>query len=179
MKAYLKDILGMSLYLLGVLILTYLVIQFVGQRTVVEGVSMENTLMDGDNLIVDKITYRLHEPKRFDVIVFPYQQGKNTYYIKRVIGLPGESVYINEVGEIFINDERLYESFGKEAMLMPGMAEDTIYLKSDEYFVLGDNRNKSADSRDPSVGVVKRENIVGRAWFRMYPFDSMGFIKHE
>lgn len=179
MKTFLKDLLSMSLYLLGILILTFLVIQYVGQRTVVQGESMENTLMDGDNLIVDKLTYRFHEPSRFDVIVFPYQQGKNTYYIKRVIGVPGDSVYIDEVGDIYINDEKLMEGFGKEVILDPGIAGDTVHLGSDEYFVLGDNRNASADSRDPSVGVVKRENIIGRAWLRIYPFNSIGFIKHE
>lgn len=179
MKNFLKDLLGMSLYLLGILILTFLVIQFVGQRTVVQGTSMENTLMDGDNLIVDKLTYRFHEPKRFDVVVFPYQQGKNTYYIKRVIGLPGDSVCIDEVGDIYINDEKLAEGYGKEVILDPGMAADTVFLGSDEYFVLGDNRNASADSRDPSVGVIKRDRIIGRAWLRIYPFSSFGFIKHE
>lgn len=179
MKSFLKDLLSMSLYLLVILILTFLVIQYVGQRTVVQGESMENTLMDGDNLIVDKLTYRFHEPERFDVVVFPYQQGKNTYYIKRVIGLPGDSVYIDEVGDIYINDEKLIEGYGKEVILDPGMAADTIYLGAEEYFVLGDNRNASADSRDPSVGVVKRDNIIGRAWLRIYPFSSFGFIKHE
>lgn len=179
MKNFLKDFLGMSLYLLGILVLTFLVIQFVGQRTVVQGSSMENTLIDGDNLIVDKLTYRFHEPNRFDVVVFPYQQGKDTYYIKRVIGVPGDSVYINDAGSIYINDELLVEGFGKEAILDPGIAEDTIFLGAEEYFVLGDNRNESADSRDPSVGVVKRDSIVGRAWLRIYPFDSIGFIKHE
>lgn len=179
MKNFLKDFLGMSLYLLGILVLTFLVIQFVGQRTVVQGSSMENTLTDGDNLIVDKLTYRFHEPNRFDVVVFPYQQGKDTYYIKRVIGVPGDSVYINDAGNIYINDELLVEGFGKEAILDPGIAEDTVFLGAEEYFVLGDNRNESADSRDPSVGVVKRDSIVGRAWLRIYPFDSIGFIKHE
>lgn len=179
MKSILKDFLGMSLYLLGILVLTFLVIQYVGQRTVVHGESMENTLMDGDNLIVDKLTYRFHEPKRFDVIVFPFRKGENTYYIKRVIGVPGDSVYIDDLGDIYINDEKLLEGFGKETILDPGMAGDTVYLGGDEYFVLGDNRNASADSRDPSVGVVKRDDITGRAWLRIYPFDSIGFVKHE
>lgn len=169
----------MSLYLLAILVLTFLVIQYVGQRTVVNGESMENTLMDGDNLIVDKLTYRFHEPKRFDIIVFPYMKGKNTYYIKRVIGVPGDSVYIDEKGEIYINDEKLLEGYGKETILDPGIAADTIHLGAGEYFVLGDNRNSSADSRDPSVGLVKREDITGRAWLRIYPFESFGFVKHE
>ncbi len=179
MKTVLKDILSISLYFLGILVLTYLVIQFVGQRTVVEGSSMESTLIEGDNLIIDKLSYRFHDPERFDVIVFPFQQGKNEFYIKRVIGLPGESVYIDPVGEIYINDEKLVEPYGKEAMLNSGMAGSTIHLGADEYFVLGDNRNASSDSRDPMVGPVKRDIIVGRAWFRMYPFDSIGFIKKE
>ena len=88
MKNVLKEILGFSIYLLIILALTYLVINFVGQRTVVHGESMENTLYDGDNLIVDKWTYRRHDPKRFDIVVFPYKYEKDTFYIKRVIGMP-------------------------------------------------------------------------------------------
>ena len=139
---------------------------------------MENTLEDGDNLIVDKITYRFHEPNRFDVIVFPYQYTANTYYIKRVIGLPGETVMIDALGNIYINGELLSESYGKEAIKDPGMAANSIYLGSDEYFVLGDNRNNSSDSRDPSVGLIKRDQIIGRAWLRIFPFDKIGFVVH-
>lgn len=179
MKAVIKEILGASVYLLIVLVLTYLVITFVGQRTVVHGESMENTLTDGDNLIVDKITYRLHEPQRFDIVVFPYQYEKDTFYIKRIIGMPGESVYIDELGNIYINEELLGEPYGREVIKSPGLASTTIYLGADEYFVLGDNRNNSSDSRDPSVGPVKREDIIGRAWFRMYPFNKMGLVKHS
>ena len=178
MKQILKEVLGTSIYLLAVLALTYLVIAFVGQRTVVHGQSMENTLEDGDNLIVDKITYRFHEPNRFDVIVFPYQYTANTYYIKRVIGLPGETVMIDALGNIYINGELLTESYGKEAIKDPGMAANSIYLGSDEYFVLGDNRNNSSDSRDPSVGLIKRDQIIGRAWLRIFPFDKIGFVMH-
>lgn len=179
MKQTLKDILGFSIYLLIVLVLTYLVIHFVGQRTVVHGQSMENTLQDGDNLIVDKITYRFHEPKRFDIIVFPYAYEKDTYYIKRIIGMPGETVYIDEKGSIYINDELFVEPYGKEEIKEPGIASVKIYLGSDEYFVLGDNRNDSSDSRDPNVGPVKRDKIIGRAWMRIYPFSSFGRIRHE
>ena len=159
MKQILKEVLGTSIYLLAVLALTYLVIAFVGQRTVVHGQSMENTLEDGDNLIVDKITYRFHEPNRFDVI-------------------PGETVMIDALGNIYINGELLSESYGKEAIKDPGMAANSIYLGSDEYFVLGDNRNNSSDSRDPSVGLIKRDQIIGRAWLRIFPFDKIGFVVH-
>lgn len=178
MKNVMKEILSTSLYLLVVLCLTYLVIHFVGQRTVVDGSSMENTLQDGDNLIVDKLSYRFHDPERFDVIVFPFQYKKNTYYIKRVIGLPGETVYIDENGSIYINDELLEENYGKDVIANPGTAFQPIFLGDDEYFVLGDNRNNSSDSREPSVGNIKKENIIGKAWVRIWPFDKMGKI-HE
>ena len=177
MKQILKEVLGTSIYLLAVLALTYLVIAFVGQRTVVHGQSMENTLEDGDNLIVDKITYRFHEPNRFDVIVFPYQYTANTYYIKRVIGLPGETVMIDALGNIYINGKLLKENYGKETILNNGRAGSEVYLGSDEYFVLGDNRNNSIDSRWSDVGNVSREDIVGKVVLRIYPFKKFGLIK--
>ena len=173
-----RSLIGWLLYLLVIIGLAYLIVTFVGQRTKVSGPSMQNTLHNGDNLIVDKITYRFHEPNRFDVIVFPYQYTANTYYIKRVIGLPGETVMIDALGNIYINGELLSESYGKEAIKDPGMAANSIYLGSDEYFVLGDNRNNSSDSRDPSVGLIKRDQIIGRAWLRIFPFDKIGFVVH-
>ena len=96
MNKALKEILSTGIYLLIVLGLTYLVIMYVGQRTEVNGESMAPTLSDGDNLIVDKISYRFNEPERFDIIVFPFQHKKDTFYIKRIIGLPGETVEITE-----------------------------------------------------------------------------------
>lgn len=179
MKKVLKEILSTSLYLLVVLGLTYLVIHFVGQRTQVEGKSMEPTLYDQDNLIVDKITYRFKEPKRFDIVVFPFQYAENTYYIKRIIGLPGETVYIDENGSIYINDELLEEDYGKEIMEDSGRAYEPITLGEDEYFVLGDNRNNSSDSRDPVVGNIHRNDMIGRAWVRIWPLDRFGVLKHQ
>lgn len=178
MKGVLKEILSTSLYLLVVLCMTYLVIHFVGQRTVVDGSSMESTLQDGDNLIVDKISYRFHDPERFDIVVFPYQYKKHTFYIKRIIGLPGETVQIDEEGNIYINGEVLEEHYGKEVILNPGIAYEPITLRDGEYFVLGDNRNNSSDSRDPSVGVLPRNILIGKAWIRIYPFNKAGKL-HE
>ena len=179
MKRVLKEILNTSLYILTVLVLTYLVIRFVGQRTEVIGPSMQPTLYSGDNLIVDKISYRVQEPKRFDIIVFPYQYADKTYYIKRIIGLPGETVRIDEKGNIYINGEILEENYGKETIAFAGLAKETITLKDDEYFVMGDNRNDSSDSRDPSVGNIKRNNIIGRAWIRIWPLSEFGKIEHQ
>lgn len=179
MKNAVKEIVSTLLYILVVLSVTYLVIVFVGQRTKVEGASMEPTLHDRDNLIVDKISYRFHEPERFDIIVFPFRYEEKTYYIKRIIGMPGETVRIDEAGTIFINGEELAENYGKEVMVSAGRASETITLGEDEYFVLGDNRNNSSDSRDPSVGNIHRKEIIGRAWVRIWPFEKMGVLRHR
>ena len=102
----------------------------------------------------------------------------NTYYIKRIIGLPGETVQIAD-GTIYINGEVLEESYGREVMQDPGIAAEPITLGEDEYFVLGDNRNQSSDSRDPSVGLIHRDEIIGRAWLRIWPLNSFGILKHQ
>ena len=179
MKNILKEIVGTSLYLLVVLAAAFLIITYVGQRTQVRGSSMETTLQDKDNLIVDKISYRFRDPERFDIIVFPFQYEKNTYYIKRIIGLPGETIQIDGQGNIYVNGEILEEHYGKERILYPGLAFEKIQLADDEYFVLGDNRNNSSDSRDPSVGNIKRSKITGRAWLRIYPFNKFGILQHQ
>lgn len=177
MKHFLKSILNFSIYILVVLVLTLLVVRYVGQRTVVMGHSMEPTLSDQDNLLVDKLSYRLHDPKRFDVVVFPYQYADKTYFIKRIIGLPGETVRIDDTGSIYINDELLMEAYGKEVIEDPGLARDGITLGTDEYFVLGDNRNDSSDSRFVSVGNIKGSQIIGKAFLRIYPFSAFGRIR--
>ena len=178
-KSVIGETVSFILYIAVVFLVTFLVIHYVGQRTQVSGSSMEYTLSDGDNLIVDKISYRFYEPERFDIIVFPFQQEEDTYYIKRIIGLPGETVQVGEDGTILINGMELEESYGREVIQEPGAAAEPLTLREGEYFVLGDNRNASSDSRDPSVGMIQREDIVGRAWLRIYPFDKVGFIRHQ
>ena len=179
MKNILKEILSTSIYLLVVLCAAYLIITYVGQRTQVSGSSMETTLSDGDNLLVDKITYRFSDPKRFDIIVFPFQYDTDTYYIKRIIGMPRETVQIDYDGNIYIDGEILEESYGREVIQNPGRAAEPITLGEDEYFVMGDNRNNSSDSRDPSVGNIHRKDIIGRAWVRIWPFSKFGVLKHQ
>lgn len=154
----------------------YLIIHYVGERTVVSGESMYPSLGDGDNLIVEKLSYRFSDPKRFDVIVFPFQYKEETFYIKRIIGLPGETVQILD-GDIYINGRVLNESYGYGTITNPGFASTAITLGEDEYFVLGDNRNNSADSREPSVGNISRSNIIGRAVFRIWPLSGIGLLK--
>lgn len=174
----LREIISFVLYLAVVVGITFFIITFVGQRTYVSGSSMENTLSDGDNLIVDKLTYRFSDPKRFDIIVFPFQYGDHVYYIKRIIGLPGETVQIAD-GNIYINGKLLEESYGREVIKNSGLAAQPVVLGEDEYFVLGDNRNDSTDSRDPSVGKIHRDDIIGRAWVRIWPLDKIEVLKHQ
>ena len=143
-KSTAREVLDWILYIGIVLILSWLIVTFVGVRTVVDGQSMEPTLQDGNNLIVDKLSYRFRDPKRYEIIVFPYKYEENTYYIKRIIGLPGETVQVKN-GEVYIDGEILGEDYGAEAMEDAGIASEPIELGTDEYFVLGDNRNHSSD----------------------------------
>ncbi len=179
MNRKLREILSTSLYFLIVLVATFLVVNYVGQRTMVIGTSMEPMLSDGDNLIVDKLSYRFEDPQRFDIIVFPFRYAEKTFYIKRIIGLPGETIYIDENGSIYIDGEVLDEHYGKEVIVDPGRAYEPITLGVDEYFVMGDNRNNSSDSRDPVVGNIHRDEFVGKAWMRIWPLNRMGMIKHQ
>lgn len=174
-----KDIRDMLIYFAIIIAAVLLIHNFVGQQIEVSGSSMEATLHNEDHLILEKISYETGEPKRFDIIVFrPYSDDKKTYYIKRVIGLPGESVQI--IGsDIYINSEILNEDYGNALIEDAGIASEPIQLGNDEYFVLGDNRNNSKDSRNPVVGIVKGKSILGRAWVRIWPVNSFGVLKHQ
>lgn len=136
-------------------------------------------LHNKDQLMMDKLSYRIHDPERFDIVVFPVvRDGKEEYYIKRVIGLPGETVQIID-GYVYINGEKLDENYGAEVMNDAGRAAEPITLGDDEYFVLGDNRNRSDDSRYENVENLKREKIVGRAWVRIWPLDRICVVRHR
>ena len=173
-----KEILGLVLYCVIVIAVMFLVIKYVGQRTVVIGDSMENTLQDGDNLITDKLTYRFIEPKRFDIVVFPFKDNKNQLLIKRIIGLPGETVQIMN-GKVYINEYELNENYGNAIIESAGLAANPIVLGADEYFVLGNNRNNSQDSRFESVGNIHRSDLLGRAWVRIWPLNEISLLKHQ
>lgn len=178
MKSILKELMGWIVYIIIIVALAWVIITFVGQRTQVSGHSMEITLSHGDQLIVDKISYRFRDPDRYDIVVFPYQYEEKTYYIKRIIGLPGETVQIVD-GYVYIDGQQLDEHYGNEVMLDPGIAEEPVTLGDDEYFVLGDNRNNSQDSRAANVGVIHGKDLLGRAWIRIWPLSEFGVIKHE
>lgn len=178
-KSVLRELLEMIIYVVCVALLAFLLYRYVGQQVEVEGHSMENTLGNGEHLILEKLSYRFSDPERFDIIVFrPYEDQKDTYYIKRVIGLPGEKIQIVDTN-IYVDGELLEEDYGKELIVDPGMAEEPVLLGEDEYFVLGDNRNNSIDSRDESVGIVNRDAIMGRAWVRLWPLNKIGVLSHR
>ena len=177
-----KELLSLIIYIGIVVLLCYFIINFVGCRSRVDGDSMEPTLSDGNNLWVDKLSYTFGEPERFDVIIFNYDE--DTTYVKRIIGLPGETVRIDQNGNIFITGESgkeqlLKENYGNEKIKPNylGRANQPVYLNEDEYFVLGDNRNNSRDSRWADVGNVKMEDIVGKVVLRIYPLTEIGVVK--
>ena len=136
----------------------------------VEGVSMENTLFHNDILLINKFTYGFHGPERFDMVIFPYSMKE--YYVKRIIGLPGEKIQIKD-GAIYIDEEQLLEQYGEEDIKDAGIANSTITLGEDEFFLMGDNRNHSTDSRSQLIGPVKRDKLEGKVFARIYPFKHM------
>ena len=154
------------------------VTSFVANPTKVEGESMESTLTNGDTVLIQKMSYYFGDPKRYDVVVFPVPYyNSDTKYIKRVIGLPGETVQIIE-GKVYINGKELKDdTYGKDKVIDdPGDAVEPITLADDEYFVLGDNRNMSTDSRSSYVGLIRRKSIIGKACARIFPLSKMGGI---
>ncbi|MBR6537649.1 MAG: signal peptidase I [Lachnospiraceae bacterium] len=154
--------------------------RFLMERVIVDGPSMETTLQDGDNILVEKVSRYFGALDRFDTVVFyPDEAAKEKngrYYVKRIIGLPGETVRI-EGNTIFINDEPLTEKYGSTQMGAPGLAKNGVTLGEDEYFVLGDNRSISKDSRSESVGVVPLSRIGGKMILRVFPFNKFGTTK--
>ena len=154
---------------------------YVAHQTTVEGESMEPTLTDGDSVIIQRLSYYFVDPKRYDVVVFPvsYDDGtaKKTYYIKRVIGLPGETVQIID-GSVYINNEKLDDDvYGAAAINEAGIAENPLVLGENQYFVMGDNRNMSTDSRNSYVGLVNKNDIIGEAWLCTWPLSHFGGVK--
>ena len=172
-----------SLFLIIITLITVLFINFFYAPMLINGNSMNPALSNKDVVIIDKRAYKNDEPERFDLIAFKYRYDYSQKYIKRVIALPGETVYIEE-NRIYIKGEfdneftELKEYYGK----FEGEAQLTecnpVTLGEGEYFVLGDNRYDSDDSRS-SVGIVKKKTIIGKAVFRLFPFNGIGSLKYQ
>lgn len=149
---------------------------FIADRTSVIGDSMEPNIHDGDYFILNKISYRFSEPERFDIVVFPYNNGQSNY-IKRIIGLPGEKIEVKTDGQIYINDKVLDEQFGVEIIRIIGDQPFPIIIPDNEYFVMGDNRNDSSDSRYQDVGTIPKADIIGKAGIRIWPLSDFGTVE--
>lgn len=178
-KKFFKSLFLWIIEIVLVVLVAYLIIEYAVEKTTMMGVSMSTTLNDGEKVIINKLAYLRGEPKRYDVIVFSQSKSGHGYYnIKRVIGLPGETIEIVN-GEVYINGVRLQEEITVEAMRVAGLAEDAILLGENEFFVLGDNRNYSEDSRFANIGIVVKNDIIGKAWIRLEPFSIIDKINRE
>ena len=155
------------------ILLAYIFVHFCIQRIGVVGDSMDPTLKAGDSIIVNKVIYRVSDPKRNDVIVFKQKGEEHNYYnVRRIVGLPGETIQIKD-GHIYINDTLIEDIVQVEDIVNPGLAKAPYLLEDNEYFVLGDNRNDSVDSRFASIGTIVKDEIIGKASIR---FNSFSFV---
>ncbi|WP_075719200.1 signal peptidase I [Roseburia sp. 499] len=163
--------------ILLVMVVAVMLVSFVGFRITVVGASMSPTLESGQEILVNRFVYKIFSPKQNDLIVFlPNGNEKSHYYVKRVIAGPGDKVQIKD-GVVYVNGEKFTEEAAVSNIENALLAENEITVGEDEYFVLGDNRNNSEDSRYASIGNVKKDHIVGKAWFVVSPWGKFGFIK--
>lgn len=158
------------------LLLAFSFVYFIGLRTSVVGQSMAETLNGGDEILVNRFIYKVTNPEPNDIIVFlPNGNEKSHYYVKRVVAVPGDTVLIED-GVLYVNGVEFEEEFEMPSIEEAGLASEEITLGADEFFVLGDNRNNSEDSRYANIGSIKKQHIIGKAWFRIAPWSDMGFL---
>lgn len=174
--AIVKEVIGWITEILMVVLIAWTFVYFAGLRTSVVGQSMAETLNGGDEILVNRFIYKITDPKANDIIVFlPNGNEKSHYYVKRVIAVPGDTVLIQN-GAVYVNGQLFEEEIEVASIEEAGIASEEITLGKDEYFVLGDNRNNSEDSRYANIGNVKKEYIIGKAWFRVAPWSDFGFL---
>ena len=182
-KSFFSEIKDFSLETIKIVVVSLVIIvavrTYVMQPFFVSGKSMEPNFHDGDYLIIDEISYRIDEPKRGDVIIFRYPRNPKEFFIKRIVGLPGEKIEIEDGKIVIYNNENQNGVILDENIYIPLDTETTgsynTILKNDEYYVLGDNRNASADSR--IWGVLEEHFIIGKAWVRAWPFDDFSVFE--
>ena len=171
-----ETVFRMIVNMIMIMCMAYLIVLSFFHKTTVIGHSMSNTLQNRDTVLINSIAYSFHAPERFDLIVFkPKSDGISEYYVKRVIGLPGETVQIID-GIVYIDGNPLKNDVIDIKINNPGLAAEPIKLDYNEYFVLGDNRNNSDDSRFSNIGMVKQDRIVGKPWLIVSPVSRFGII---
>ena len=176
-KSIPRVVFGWTFQILIVILFAYVMVFFFGQSRTNVGQSMDVTLSGGDTVLLNVMAYQLGGPSRGDIISFkPNGSTSSHSNIKRVIGLPGETIQIKD-GMIYINGKVYLEQKNYPAITNPGMASEPITLGSQEYFVLGDNRNNSEDSRFADIGLVDSDSIEGKVWYVLSPSEHRGFVK--
>lgn len=173
---WVPEALKWALQIVIVCIFAFVFVWYFGQRISNIGDSMNPVLKNGDVVLVNRILYDASSPKRGDIIVFKPNGNENLHsYVKRIVGLPGETVQIKD-GAVYIDGKKLKESYKTTSLEEAGLAADEITLGGNEFFVLGDNRESSEDSRMADIGNVKRSEIEGKAWFNITPGNRFGLI---
>lgn len=172
-----KEIFSWLFWIFASMLLAVVTVFCVGMRTSVIGASMEPSLYNGQSIFLNRLIYKVASPREGDVIVFlPNGNEKSQYYVKRVVGVPGDTLYIKN-GLLYVNDETV-EAYFNDRIAEPGLLESQVTLGEDEYFVIGDNCNNSEDSRSANIGTVKKSYIIGKAWMKLASGDSeLGFIE--
>lgn len=173
----LKEIVVWAVEIALTVAVTVIVVSLFGFRISVVGSSMSPTLENGETILVNRFVYHLFDPKPNDLVVFlPNGNEKSHFYIKRVVAVPGDTVQVKE-GEIYVNGFPVQEEASGSGVENGLLAEEEITIGEDEYFVMGDNRSNSEDSRYASIGNVKKEYIVGEAWMVAYPWKNLRLIE--
>ena len=172
----LREILVWAVQIAIVCFVAFVLVWYFGQRVSVIGDSMNPELSNGDVTLMDKVAYNMSTPKRGDVIAFKPNGNENShYYIKRIVGLPGETIEVQD-GKILVNGKEIKEKYETTEISELGLLDEPIELGNDEYFVLGDDRQNSEDSRSEDIGNVKRSDIVGKVWF-VISGENFGFVR--
>lgn len=174
-----KEILTWIFGMAAAVFIAFVTVYSIGMSVTMIGVSMEPALYNGQNVLINRYAYLLVSPKEGDVVAFLPNGNQNShYYVKRVVATPGDTVQIID-GRLYVNGKQVVaEEEGYDKMAVAGIAENPLTLGTDEYFVLGDNRNNSEDSRSANIGPVKGKDIVGRVWFHMgSEAGGIGFVK--
>ena len=173
----LREIVVWTFQIAIVCFLAFVCVHYFGQRVSMIGDSMKPELANGNITLISKAAYSMGTPRRGDIVAFkPNGNESSHYYIKRIVGLPGETVEVQD-GKILVNGREIRERYQTTEIDELGLLSEPVKLKNNEYFVLGDDRQNSEDSRSADIGAVKRSEIDGKVWFVVSPGKTFGFVR--